>query len=403
MQLVKRILVATDFSPTADDALKTAAAVAKHFNSEVILLHVIPDAMGASSSEPSLVQEKVSARLQERAEQLRAEGIETIETQACQGTAFDQIDRQANEHDVNVIVIGAGNVSEGGQFYLGTTAGRLRRKATKPVWIVRPDASPEIDNILCPIDFSEASGRALKNAIHLARGFHAKLTVLTVIQSTASYDDEPIDPDPAVEFQDATVQTRLREMDSFLRSFDFHEVDWNQVVRRGKPYREILRLATEGNSKLLVMGSVGRTGVARIFIGGVARRVAQRMPCSIITVRSEEPIRLSLESKVHKVNANFCASRKPETRCTRYEHGTELLERGFPEEALVHFQDCVAEYSLCPRAWENLATAHDRLGHKVASKKCRERAERLDQILASNEIEADIRENHVLFRTIFGA
>ena len=42
MKLLDKILVATDFSPGADDALQVAAFVAKHFHSEIILLHVVP-------------------------------------------------------------------------------------------------------------------------------------------------------------------------------------------------------------------------------------------------------------------------------------------------------------------------------------------------------------------------
>lgn len=402
MQVVERILVATDFSPASDDALMTAAGVAKSFGSTVYLLHVIPEDVEASPDERGEIESRVAKRLRDRAERLRNKGVQVVETEIAQGVVFDQIDQYANQQDVNAILIGAGKLVEGGQFYLGTTAGRLRRKAVKPVWIVLPGASPQIDHILCPVDLSSASQRALRNAIHLARGFHAQLTVLTVIQSLASYYDEPVDAESAAHHQDFAAQKRLHDLDRFLREFDFFEVDWRKVVRRGNPQREIVKLAREVNADLLVMGSVGRTGVSRILIGGVARKVAQQMPSSIITVRSEEPIRLHFECEVAEADANFCAGRTPEMSCSRLEHGQELLEQGFPEEALVHFQDCTAAFDLCPHAWECMATAHERLGHHVASEKCNERAQYLHEILASNQLVTDIRENHVLFRTIFG-
>jgi nucleotide-binding universal stress UspA family protein len=299
-----------------------------------------------------------------------------------------------------MIVIGAGRVADGGQVYLGTTAGRLRRKATKPVWVVRPGASATISKILCPVDLSEVSARALRTAIHLARNFQAELVVLTVIQSMASYYGEPLDLE---EPQDAATQTRLREFERFLREFDLHDVNWRKEIRRGKPYREILRVARDAATDLLVMGSVGRTGVSRLLIGGVARKVAQQMPCSIITVRSEEPVQLLIEDEVRKPDANFCAARKRDTPCSRFDHGQELLDQGFPDQALAHFQNCLDEYDLCPNAWKSIAAAHRRLGHEQEADKCEKRAEELAQILLNNEIEADIRENHLLFRSIFGS
>jgi nucleotide-binding universal stress UspA family protein len=400
MKLVERILLATDFSPEASDAQETAAFVARQFDSEILILHVMPENVEASAAERSRVEEKVTERLQRAAERLRAQGVEKVETLLRGGIDYDQIDHVADDRDVNVIVVGAGRTVEGGQFYLGDTAGRLRRKASRPVWVVKPGGSSTIGKVLCPVDFSEASARALRNAIHLARRFQGELIILTVIQSLSSYYDERLDLD---EPQDMAMQTRLREFERFLRDFDLHDVRWRQELRRGKPHREILRLAREADVDLLVMGSVGRTGVSRLLIGGVARKVAQQMPCSIVTVRSEEPIRLAIEGEVRKPDANFCAARKRHTSCSRFDHGKELLDQGFADQALSHFQQCLDEYDLCPNAWQSMAAAHRRLGNEEEAEKCRKRAEELAQILLNSEIEADVRENHMLFRSIFGA
>jgi nucleotide-binding universal stress UspA family protein len=396
-------LVATDFGTAADNALETAAWVSQQFGAEVLLLHVMPGDVESSPEERSRVQRKVAELLDAAAEKLRARGVERIETVLCQGTPFDQIDRQANERDVNVIVVGAGETTPEGQFYLGTTAGRLRRRSVKPVWIVKPGGAAKVAKILCPVDLSAVSRRALKNAIHLARVFAAELHVLTVIHSLSTYYDEP----PAAErtppdSQDLAVKARARELDRFLRDLDLHDVHVQKRITRGKPYWEIVRTAREIEADLLVMGSVGRTGVSRILIGGVARKVAQQMPCSIMTVRSEDPIRLRIEGQVEPVDANVCAAKSLESPCARLEHGKQLLEQGFPDEALAHFEECIHEYDLCPRAWGCLAIAHQRLGHKMQAEKCEERSKHLAQVLWGTPIVGDIRENHPLFRSIFG-
>ncbi len=400
MKLVEKILFATDFSPEANNAQETAAFVARQFGAEILLLHVMPGNVECSSAERSRVEEKMGEHLKHAADRIRAQGVQSVETRLCTGIEFDQIDHVANQCNVNVIIIGAGRVADGGQIYLGTTAFRLRRKATRPVWVVKPGASSTISKVLCPVDLSKASARALRNAIHLARRFRGELTILTVIQSMSSYYGEPLDLD---EPQDTATQMRLREFERFLRDFDLHDVNWRKELRRGKPYREILRVAGDTEADLLVMGSVGRTGISRFLVGGVARKVAQQMPCSIITVRSEEPIRLLIEGEIRKPDANFCAAKKRDASCSRFDHGTELLEQGFPEQALTHFQNCIDEYDLCPHAWASIAAAHRRMGHEQEAEKCQKRAEELSQILLNNAIEADIRENHSLFRSIFGS
>jgi nucleotide-binding universal stress UspA family protein len=400
MKVLQRILFATDFTPEANDAQETASFVARHFDSEILVLHVVPENVESSAAERSRVEQRVGEHLQRTAQRLRAQGVETVETLLCNGIESEQIDRVAEQRDVNVIVVGAGRTAEGGQFYLGDTACRLRRRASRPVWIVKPGAASTISNVLCPVDFSEPSARALRNAVHLARRFRGELTILTVIHSLASYYDEPLDLE---ESQDPMVQMRLRDFDRFLREFDLHDVAWRKELRRGKPHREIVRVAAETGADLLVMGSIGRTGVRRLLVGGVARKVAQQMPCSIVTVRSEEPIRLTIEDEVRKPDANFCAAKKRDTSCARFEHGKELLDQGFADQALAHFHDCLDEFDLCPHAWGSMAEAHRRLGHEQEAEKCQKRADELTRILLNSEIEADVRENHLLFRSIFGA
>jgi hypothetical protein len=56
----------------------------------------------------------------------------------------------------------------------------------KPVLAVKPGSRPLIRKIFCPVDFSEASKRALINALHLSRTFEAHLTVLTVYEPLLS-------------------------------------------------------------------------------------------------------------------------------------------------------------------------------------------------------------------------
>jgi len=91
MKLVERILVATDFSPASDAALKTGIFVAKKFRCEVLLLHVVPVDVEASAAERSEIEKKVKERLELAADTFRAEGIESIEMILSTGIEFEQL------------------------------------------------------------------------------------------------------------------------------------------------------------------------------------------------------------------------------------------------------------------------------------------------------------------------
>ncbi len=59
-------------------------------------------------------------------------------------------------------MIGSGEKSKNDIFRLGTTAEKIIRKSDKPVWVVKKDNPLNVKNILCPVDFSPESKRALK-------------------------------------------------------------------------------------------------------------------------------------------------------------------------------------------------------------------------------------------------
>jgi len=381
MKLLEKILVATEFSQSQTDTLQTAVAVARTFHSEVLLVHVIPEI-----HDWPLGLEDLKATVNRRMQSLRAEitpsGILVADPMVAVGSPFDQIIELADLHDVNVIIVGSGENGKESQFRLGLTAEKLIRKANKPVWVVKAGAAAKFNTILCPVDFSDPAGRALTNAIRLARTFQAHLEVLTVIQSLASV--HVTHAELADQAQAKYVAGQQQHFDDFLAQFDFHNVRWNKTVRRGLPHEEILKLARESGADLLVMGSTGRTGVARILMGSVAEKVIRELPCPVITVKSEHAIRLRVEQEITDLE-------------TEVIHGRELLEAGLAPEALRSFQHCVGKDMIYAPAWDGLAAAHERLGHAEESERCKQTAKGIRDASLFTRIEAEVRAQHPLW------
>ena len=383
MKLLERILVSTEFGQSQADTVRTAVTVARTFGSEVFLVHVIPE---IHDSPLDLQAQRTAA--DERLQDLRAEitggGVRVADPVVAVGAPFNEIIELADAHDVNVIIVGSGEETDESQFRLGLTAEKLVRKARKPVWMVKAGATGKLGTILCPVDFSDPARRALTNALHLARTFQADLTVLAVIQRLADTSVTAADTTDVVQAKYAEAD--MQQFDRFLTGFDFHNVRWGKAVRYGRPHEQILALAREQGVDLLVMGSTGRTGLARILMGSVAEKVLREVPCSMITVKAEDAVRLRVEEHIDGLEA-------------RIAKGRELLEAGFAPEALREFQGCVEAEALCIPAWEGAAAAHQRLGHTAESGRCLRMAQRARESLEYARIEAAVRAEHWLWRS----
>lgn len=374
-KVLRKILLATDLTPAAEDAVREAAVVAKAFDSEIVPLHVLPT-IPDSAFDLTDVKQEVAARLERLRTELAAEEVTVADPILVSGDVAGEIVRKADALDVNMILLASGEKPADAVFRLGITAERVSRQSTKPVWVVRPDSDPQLRRVLCPVDFSGPSRRALWTAIHLARAFDAQLTVLHVVQPLSSFFGGLVSvPDDK---QQAHLAAKQAEFEAFLREQNLHDVQYSTQVRQGEPASEILAAVREANADLLVMGSVGKNGLVRMFWGSVTEKVAREMPCSIITVKAQHAIRVELEAEIADLQ-------------THMRQGQELLDKGFCEEALEQFELCIARDVMYAPAWQSAAIAYRRLGAEERAENCERQAQAIVRSLWERMIEADIR------------
>ena len=374
MKLLAKILLPTDFSQGAEDALLTAVSLARTCNSQVIPIHVVPESW-AESVGAGKAQAEASKRLHELQARIQNEAIEAREFIVDVGSAFEAIVQHAERRDVSVIVMGSKGIADE-EYPLGLTAGKVIQKVSKPVWVAKEGSEPRIDRILCAVDFSAPSHRALHHAAELARHLRAELKVLTVVQPLSGSDVGVAGS--ADEAGDLPEGQEESQFDHFLQEFNLSGVDWERVIRHGRPHREIISCAGETEADLLVMGSVGRTGLARLLVGSVAEKVTREMPCSVVVVKAEHAARVLVEAEIADVEA-------------RFRQGQELLDGGFPTEAMGRFESCIGKDMMFAPAWEGLATAHERLGHAEKAEEYRQQAKYVHQKNWERKVEAEMR------------
>ena len=141
-----------------------------------------------------------------------------------------------------------------------------------------------IARILCPIDFSDFSRRALDYAVTLARWYGASVTVLHV-QPPAVPMAGPLAPLAPVEplpLPPGDLDPVRRQVAAFVSPEAHAAIAIEPQAVEGEPAREIL--AEAESADLIVMGTHGRSGFERLVLGSVTETVLRRAPCSVLTI-----------------------------------------------------------------------------------------------------------------------
>ena len=137
-------------------------------------------------------------------------------------------------------------------------------------------------HILVPTDFGEPAVRALDFAIALARKFESTVTLLHASWVPASlyaaYAEGLTWPTNELE------EGAKRELDAALSKAKEHYPKTEGVIVMGEPWRTILEVAKERGADLIVMGTHGRRGLSRVFLGSVTEKVVRLSPVPVLTI-----------------------------------------------------------------------------------------------------------------------
>ena len=145
-----------------------------------------------------------------------------------------------------------------------------------------------IRRILHPTDFSRASGAGFTKAVDLAKTNKAELLVVHVLAPTVPMvGDGYVSPQV---YEDLAASARAygkKNLDALVAKAKKAGVRAKSILLDGVPHEQIARTARRQRADLVVMGTHGRTGLAKLFLGSVAGRVIAIAPCPVMTVRGK--------------------------------------------------------------------------------------------------------------------
>lgn len=163
------------------------------------------------------------------------------------------------------------------------------QRGTAPAPSAVLDPPPErmsLKRILVPIDFSEASLKALRYAVPFAEQFGATICLVHVIEPASFMNDLPnvvlvrSDEEEAKEARNQLVSLAQKEIEELIPI--------NPQVRTGKPFHEIVELAKTLEIDLIIIATHGHTGLKHCLLGSTAERVVRHAPCPVLVVREHE-------------------------------------------------------------------------------------------------------------------
>jgi len=296
MDKFRKLFVAIDFSPSSDEALRQAHERALSTGAQLAVCHILPNELRSNLLFPDIsriaalkfplemkqIAEAAASRVAEITGRTEAE----FELIVDDGTPQALILTRAEEWLADLIMVGSHGQTSAADALLASVTDSVIRHAHCPVLITR--SIQRTGRILAGTDFSDRALRAVRAAADEAERVGGELIVvhsLDLVWSAAAYPamafgGVPFNISPEQINELETIATeRLEE------SLKQLNITGDTLVTTGAAGTALIEIASERNVDLIVVGTIGRTGLRRALLGSVAETVAKGAPCSVLIVR----------------------------------------------------------------------------------------------------------------------
>ena len=293
MEKIQRILATTDFSPRARRAMQRAAQLAAGHKAELYLLYVLP-AFPLEAIKRLMVEtppeteqrlyDQARTALQREAETLATHGI-AVKHHVAIGRAHIEINRYAESHHVDLIVIGDQGESFVQEFFLGTTVSKTLRTGRHPLLVTKQEPKGPYKHVLVPIDFSPSSMNALSVALKVA--LQAPIHVLHAVE--VPFEKEMQHIGFYEEWVDLHRNEILNGMEKIVEDYTRENTRVTPIIEHGLPSAIIREKVTSLDIDLIVIGKRGETELDDALFGSVTKHVLYETACDVLVVSPASP------------------------------------------------------------------------------------------------------------------
>ncbi len=273
---MKRILVPTDFSEHAEDALKVAAQIAKKNDSEIIVLHMLElphqmnDAIlgGASIPETMLFMKKANEMLDEISSRPYLDGIPVTEI-VKMDKPIHGITQVSKDYDVDLIIMGSHGSSGVEELLIGSNTEKVVRNSEIPVLVIKKNISSfKVDNIVFASDFSAETKKPFEKLLNFTKFFESKIHLVTICTPNS--------------FKPTHVMEKA--MNDFVSEFNITNYT-TRIYNDTNIEKGIINFSNSINADIIGMCTHGRTGFAHFFNGSISEGLVNHAIKPVITLK----------------------------------------------------------------------------------------------------------------------
>jgi len=283
-----KILVPLDFSDLGSKALHSAEKLAKLFNGSITPFHsYLPlnevdggpymFGMGTSTMEDF---DEIEKALHERLSELANDEIDSslvTEPLISIGNPAQSIVEESEDFDM--IVMTTHGRTGFSRFFLGSVSEKVLRMAHVPVLIVNEERElANLERIMVTTDFSDHSKEAFSVAMEIAKKANAKLELVNVMPYDPQHEDEPDESKKQLRQQRLKVLAKeeMHKMGDLLET--------KVIISEDTPHEAILNYNINNPHDLIVMSTVGRTGIDYLMMGSTTANVARHVKSPVLSV-----------------------------------------------------------------------------------------------------------------------
>lgn len=273
---MNRILVPTDFSEQATNALKVAAMLAKKYDADIYLLHMMeipmqhidPGAVKSDIPETLFFMKLAHKKFEDLLDSDFLEGITVHETVKADIT-FNEIKDACKEFNIDLIVMGSHGASGLKEMFIGSNAEKVVRSSDVPVLVIKNHhESFDIKNFVFASDFKNDNRETYKQAVKFAQLFGAKIHLLLV--NTAN--------------NFITTYESRTLIDDFISGQTFENYTVN-VLNDTSVEEGILNFSAEIDADLIGISTHGRQGIAHFFNSSISEDLVNHAKQPVITFK----------------------------------------------------------------------------------------------------------------------
>jgi len=268
---IEKLMVATDGSKYSESAIREAISLAKICSSNLIAVSVVKTNLEFDSVLPQFVEkaeQEAIKHLESVKAQATKEGVNCITVVSLSEEPYEDIVRHASKNNADMIIMGTHGKTEMKRLMMGSVTAMVIGHAPCNVLVLPLNAKVECKNVLIATDGSKFSEAAASAALGIAKRCGSSLIVISVASS-----DEEI----------ASAKDNVNKVSEAAKK---EGVKTTSVVTKGKPYEAILETSKQKKADFIVVGSHGRTGLARLLMGSVTERVIGHAEVAVLVVKA---------------------------------------------------------------------------------------------------------------------